>query len=138
MHKFVNITITEYDAYKVHALLKISEYCTTRVQHHQYQWCPDKNLKGPHSIGDKNSSIQNVWKILRPKSPVGPAGPVMDNTDQYNITFVIWFSTLSKEFGTRYTKTLCIRYRVYRYIHDPYFLIHDTYTIILKHCSTII
>ena len=44
------------------------------------QWCPNKNPKGPHSIGAKNSSIQNLWKILRPKGPVGPAGPVMDNT----------------------------------------------------------
>ena len=44
------------------------------------QWCPNKNLKGAHSMGAKNSSIQNVWKILRPKGPVGPAGPVMDNT----------------------------------------------------------
>ena len=30
--------------------------------------------KGPHSIGAKNSAIQNVWIILRPKCPV------MDNT----------------------------------------------------------
>ena len=35
------------------------------------------------------------------------------------------------EFGTRYTKTLCIVYRVYRYIHDPKNLIHNTYTIIV-------
>ena len=35
------------------------------------------------------------------------------------------------EFGTRYTKTSCIVYCVYRYIHDPNFLIHDKYTIIL-------
>ena len=44
-------------------------------------WYPNKNIKGPHSIGAKNSSIQNVWKILRSKGSVGPAGPVMDNTD---------------------------------------------------------
>ena len=36
--------------------------------------------KGPHSIEAKNRSIQNVWKILRLKGPMGPAGPVMDNT----------------------------------------------------------
>ena len=44
------------------------------------QWCPNKKPKGPHSIGAKNSSIQNVWKILRPKGPVVPAGHVLDNT----------------------------------------------------------
>ena len=35
------------------------------------------------------------------------------------------------EFGTRYTKTPCFVYRVYRYIHDSKNLIHDTYRIIL-------
>ena len=40
-------------------------------------------------------------------------------------------STLNVEFGTRYTKTSCIVYRIYQYIHDPKNLIHDTYTIIL-------
>ena len=45
-----------------------------------FQWCPNKNPKGPHSIGAINSSLLNAWKILRPKGPVGPAGPVMDNT----------------------------------------------------------
>ena len=44
------------------------------------QCWPEKNLKGPHSICAKNSSIQNVWKILEPKGPVGPAGGVMANT----------------------------------------------------------
>ena len=31
------------------------------------------------------------------------------------------------ELGTRYTKTSCIVYRVYRYIHDHKCLIRDTY-----------
>ena len=39
--------------------------------------------------------------------------------------------TYSTEFRTRYTKTSCFVYRVFRYIHDPKNLIHDTYTIIL-------
>ena len=50
------------------------------VEYTVQQWCPNKNPNGPHSIGSKNSSIQNVLKILRPKGPVGPASPVMDNT----------------------------------------------------------
>ena len=54
-----------------------SVHCTAVVSKQKSQRAP--------SIGAKNSSIQNVWKILRPKGPVGPAGPVMDNTAVQNI-----------------------------------------------------
>ena len=54
------------------------------------QWCPNKKPKGPHSIGAKNSSIQNLWKILRPKGPVGPAGPVMNSTALEGETTIQW------------------------------------------------
>ena len=50
------------------------------TKHCLEQCWPEQNLKGPHSICAKNSSIQNVWKILEPKGPVGPAGTVMANT----------------------------------------------------------
>ena len=54
-----------------------------------------KSQRAP-SIGAKNSLMQNVWKILRPKGPVGPAGPVMDITGIYSsCTVLILYSKLN-------------------------------------------
>ena len=44
---------------------------------------------------------------------------------------------VSVEFGTPYTIHENVVYRVYRYIHDHKFLIHDTYTKNLSLCITI-